>query len=56
MIPGIFGEFIKDVPFQEVYDQPDTAYARQFADKFANHADDSDKHDGMYSLDALGEE
>lgn len=54
VVPGIFGEFIENTPFQELFDAGGSAAAR-FRDNLAAHAGAPEATDTAYSLDALGE-
>ena len=52
MIPGIFGEFIDNMPFQEVFNNDQSFATREWAEKSAAATGD-DANDTMFSLDAL---
>jgi len=50
VLPGIFGEFIKYVPFEEFFAQQKSAFALGWQKAFAQHANPADKEDIVYSL------
>jgi hypothetical protein len=57
VIQGIFGEFFNRPSFQELLAEgPTTAFGKAWARKLANHKNEADKRDAMFSLSTLKDE